>query len=211
MRIRILVVDDHQLVREGLRLLIAGFADCEVIADAKEGAEARRLARELAPDIVLLDINMPGQNGVQICRHVLAEQPQSKVVMLSMHSDQDYVLRSVEAGAKGYVLKDSAPEELEQALRQVMRGGSYFSPQVTGALMARLRGGVEPAPAVTLSMRQHEVLRLICEGHSNRSIGQRLHISPKTVDTHRTQLMQKLGIHDVAGLTRYAMRIGLIA
>ena len=211
MRIRILIADDHQLVREGLRLLITGFAHCEVVGDAREGGEAVRLARELAPDIVLLDISMPGMNGIEACRGVLAEQPQSKVVMLSMHPDQDYVLHSVEAGAKGYVLKDSAPEELEQALRQVTRGGTYFSPQVTGALMARLRGGVEPAPVVNLSMRQHEVLRLICEGHSNRSIGQRLRISPKTVDTHRTQLMQKLGIHDVAGLTRYAMRIGLIA
>ena len=210
MLIRILIADDHQLVREGLRLLITGFAHCEVVGDAMEGGEAVRLARELAPDIVLLDISMPGLSGVEACRKILAEQPQTKVVMLSMHSAQDYVLRSVEVGARGYVLKDAAPEELEQALRQVARGGSYFSAQVTGSLMARLRDGTERVPVVRLSARQHEVLQLICEGHSNRAIGERLHISAKTVDTHRSLLMQKLDIHDVANLTRYAMRIVLV-
>ena len=207
---RVLIVDDHQLVREGLRLLIAGFAHCEVVGDAGEGGEAARLARELAPDIVLLDISMQGLNGVETCRNLLAQQPQTKVLMLTMHQDQDYVLHSVEAGARGYVLKDAAPDELEQAIRHVMRGGSYFSPLVTGVVMARLSERAQ-APAVILSARQREVLQLICEGHSNRSIGERLNISPKTVDTHRSQLMQKLDIHDVANLTRYAMRIGLIA
>ena len=208
---RILIADDHLLVREGLRLLIGGFADCEVVGSAGDGREAVRLAQKLAPDVVLLDINMPELNGIDACRLILSEQPQARVVLLSMHPDEGYVLRGVEAGAKGYVLKDAAPEELEQALRQVERGGSFFSPQVTGAVMERLRGGAGKPPAITLSARQCEVLQLICEGHTNRGIAERLHISHKTVDTHRTQIMRKLDIHDVAGLTRYAMRAGLIA
>ena len=208
---RILIADDHLLVREGLRLLIGGFADCEVVGSAGDGREAVRLAQKLAPDVVLLDINMPELNGIDACRLILSEQPQARVVLLSMHPDEGYVLRGVEAGAKGYVLKDAAPEELEQALRQVERGGSFFSPQVTGAVMERLRGGAGKPPAIKLSARQCEVLQLICEGHTNRGIAERLHISHKTVDTHRTQIMRKLDIHDVAGLTRYAMRAGLIA
>ena len=207
---RILIADDHHLIREGLALLIEGFPECEVVGSAGDGLEAARLALQLEPDIALVDINMPGMNGIEACRCMLSAQPKLGVILLSMHPDESYVLRGIEAGARGYVLKDAAPEELEQALRLVARGGSYFSPQVTGAVMARLLGS-EKASVPALSARQRQVLRLICEGHSNRVIAKRLHISPKTVDTHRSQLMKKLGIHDVANLTRYAIRVGLIS
>lgn len=207
---RILLADDHQLVREGLALLIGGFAGCQVVGNAKNGSEAVRMARQLAPDVALLDINMPELNGIEACRQILRVQPQAKIILLSMHPDEAFVLRGIEAGARGYVLKDAAPEELEQALRQTVQGGSFFSPAVTGTVMARLRGGAGKVPASKLTARQHEVLQLICEGHTNRDIAERLHISHKTVDTHRSQLMRKLDIHDVAGLTRYALRIGLI-
>ncbi len=207
---RILIADDHHLIRQGLALLIEGFAECEVVGSAGDGLEAARLALQLLPDIALLDINMPGMNGIEACRRMLSAQPKLAVILLSMHPDESYVLRGIEAGARGYVLKDAAPEELEQALRLVARGESYFSPQVTGAVMARLLGP-EKAPVPALSARQLQVLRLICDGHSNPVIAKRLGISPKTVDTHRSQLMQKLGVHDVANLTRYAIRIGLIS
>ena len=212
---RILIADDHQLVREGLALLIGGFAGCEVVGSASNGREAVHLARELAPDVALLDINMPELNGIEACRQILrapqTKVTQTRVILLSMHPDEAYVLRGIEAGAKGYVLKDAAPEELEQALRLTAQGGSFFSPEVTGTVMARLRGEAGETPASTLSAREREVLQLVCEGHSNRDIGMRLHISHKTVDSHRSQLMRKLGIHDVASLTRYALRAGLIA
>jgi DNA-binding NarL/FixJ family response regulator len=210
MSIRILIADDHTLMRKGLKNLIAGFADCEVAGDVADGREAVRLARALSPDVVLLDITMPELNGLDACQRILREQPQIKVILLSMHADEDYVLRGITAGAKGYVLKDAAPEELEQALRLVARGGTFLSPQVTGVVVEQLRRGVKDAQEIELSARQREVLQLIAEGHSTRDIAEKLHISVKTVETHRSQVMQKLDVHDVAGLTRYAMRIGLI-
>ena len=210
MSIRVLLADDHNLVRAGLKKLIASFLDCEVVGDVGEGREAVRLASELAPDVVMLDISMPDLNGLEACQRILCEQPDIKVILLSMHADEDYVLRGLAAGAKGYVLKDAAPEELEQALRLVACGGTFLSPTVTGLVAEQLRRGVTEPQAIGLSARQREVLKLICEGHSTRGIAELLHISVKTVETHRAQTMQKLGIHDVAGLTRYAMRIGLI-
>ncbi|MCX7143351.1 MAG: response regulator transcription factor, partial [Proteobacteria bacterium] len=160
---------------------------------------------------IVMDIGMPGLDGIEATRRILAGNPAIKVVALSTYSDKRIAQQMMEAGAKGYVRKDAAPEELEQALRQTAQGGSFFSPEVTGTVMARLRGEARGTPAPTLSAREREVLQLVCEGHTNRDIGIRLQISHKTVDTHRSNLMHKLGIHDVAGLTRYALRIGLIS
>lgn len=210
MSIRILLADDHTLMRVGLKNLISNFEDCEVVGAASDGREAVRMARELAPDIVLLDITMPDLNGLDACQQILDKQPQIKVILLSMHADEDYVLRGITAGAKGYVLKNAAPEELEQAIRMVARGGSFLSPQVTGVVVEQLRRGVKVPQAIELSARQREVLQLVGESRSTREIAEQLHISAKTVETHRAQIMQRLGIHDVAGLTRYAIRIGLI-
>lgn len=210
MSIRILIADDHTLMRMGLKKLIAGFPDCEVVGDVADGREAVRQARALAPDVALLDISMPELNGLDACQRILRDQPQIKIILLSMHAVEDYVLRGITAGAKGYVLKDAAPEELEQALRIVARGGTFLSPQVTGLVVEQLRRGVREPQEIVLSERQRDVLQLIAEGHSTRDIAEKLYISVKTVESHRAQVMQRLDVHDVAGLTRYAMRTGLI-
>ncbi|MBN8477841.1 MAG: response regulator transcription factor [Burkholderiales bacterium] len=212
MKIRVLVADDHALVRAGLVNLVGDFEGFEVVGDAADGREALALARRVSPDIVLLDVSMPGLNGIDACARLMQEAPGAKVVLLSMHASGEYVLPGLKAGARAYVIKDAAPEELEQALRLVARGGTYLSPQVTGHVVEQWRrgGAAEPAgPALTV--RHREVLQLIAEGRSTREIAGRLHLSIKTVESHRAEIMRRLDIHDVAGLTRYAMRIGLVA
>lgn len=210
MKTRVLLVDDHALVRAGLAKLVAAFSGCEVVAEAVDGREALRLARQLAPDVVLLDVSMPGLNGLDACERMGTEAPGTRVVLLSMHASEEFVLAGLRAGARGYVLKDAAPEELEQALDAVMRGDIYLSPQVTGHVVEQLRRGERTTEPAKLTTRQREVLQLIAEGKSTREIAMRLHVSIKTVETHRAQIAQRLGIRDVAGLTRYAMRIGLV-
>lgn len=210
MTIRILLADDHALMRAGLARLIASYPDCEVVGEAADGIEAVRIAREHAPDLVLLDITMPKRNGLDSCKEIVQGRPQTNIILLSMHKEEDFVLRGFEAGAKGYVVKDAAPEELEQAVRLVARGGTFISPLITGQIVEELRRGVLQAHANELSARQRQVLQLIAEGSSTREIADRLYLSVKTVETHRAQIMRKLEIHDVAGLTRYAIRIGLI-
>ncbi|MBK6980515.1 MAG: response regulator transcription factor [Betaproteobacteria bacterium] len=207
---RILLADDHALMRAGLGKLVASFAGCEVVAEAADGREALALAKRHAPDIVLLDITMPELNGLDACRRLAEELPACRVILLSMHSSEDFVLRGVQAGARGYVLKDAAPEELELAIRAVAAGGTFYSPKVTGHLVEQLRRGEAQPRGDELSVRQREVLQLIAEGRSTREIAERLHLSVKTIETHRAQVMAKLDIRDVASLTRYAIRIGLI-
>ena len=210
MTIRILLADDHALMRAGLTRLIASYPGCEVVGEAADGIEAVHLAREHAPDLVLLDITMPKQNGLDSCKEIVQGRPQTNIILLSMHKEEDFVLRGFEAGAKGYVVKDAAPEELEQAVRMVARGGTFISPLISGRIVEELRRGVLQAFPNELSARQRQVLQLIAEGSSTRVIADRLYLSVKTVETHRAQIMRKLEIHDVAGLTRYAIRIGLI-
>lgn len=210
MTIHILLADDHALMRAGLRKLIEDFPDCEIVGEAVNGHEAVRLVRELAPDLVLMDIAMPDLNGLDACERIAREALGTKIILLSMYSAEDVVMRGFAAGAKGYMLKDAAPEEMELAIHAVARGGTFFSSQITGRNAAQLRDGVHPLQSNELSTRQREVLQMIAEGHPTREIAKRLYLSVKTIETHRTQIMHKLDIYDVAGLTRYAVRTGLI-
>lgn len=198
--IRVLLADDHALVRAGLCALLRGFAGIEVVAEAADGAQAVALAGSCMPDVAVLDVNMPVLSGLEAARLIRERHPELRVLMLSMHIAEMYLQEALRLGARGYVLKDAAPEELERAVREVHAGGLFLSPAVV-----RKGGELE-----ALTARQREILTLIALGHSTRSIAERLSISIKTVETHRTQLMQRLGIFDVAGLTRLALRSGLI-
>jgi len=218
--IRVLLVDDHTLVRAGIRALLADLAGVTVTGEAQNGREALRLAKDEPPDIVLLDISMPEMNGLETIGRLAKETPRARVVILSMHANEEYVLQALRYGAAGYLLKDASSAELELAIRAAARGETYLSPAVSKTVIEDYlhRTGAQPeladiteGPYRRLTPRQREVLQLIAEGHTTREIAARLHLRVKTVETHRTQLMRRLDIHDVAGLVRYAIRMGLIA
>jgi DNA-binding NarL/FixJ family response regulator len=210
--IRVLLADDHTLVRAGIRGLLEGLGDMEVVGEAGDGQEALRLAEALRPDIVLLDIGMPGLNGLEVAGRVATLDASIRVVILSMHTSEEYVLRALRAGCAGYLLKGSAVAELEIALRAVARGETYLSPAVSKRVVddyvSRTGGATDPLDALT--PRQREILQLAAEGHSSKEIANRLGLSFKTVESHRAQLMQRLGLHDLAGLVRFAVRVGLV-
>jgi DNA-binding NarL/FixJ family response regulator len=213
MRTRIVLADDHALVRQGFRALLAGIADFEVVGEAADGREALELIRALAPEVALMDISMPELNGLDATARALRRQPELKVIILSMHAASEYVEAALRAGAAGYLLKDADAGELERAIRAVARGERYLAPPVSHHVIDRFLRGERRDPqrlAADLTPRQREVLQLIAEGRRTREIAERLHLSVKTVETHRAQLMQRLEIFDVAGLTRHALRIGLI-
>ena len=209
--LRVLLVDDHALVRAGMRSLLQDIADVEVVAEARDGAEALAAAERERPDVVLMDIAMKGMNGLEAAARLRERQPQAKVIILSMHTSEEYVLLALRAGAAAYLIKDSATSELELALKCVMRGDTYLSPaisrQVVDGYVQRVGAGAGPDP---LTPRQREVLKRIAEGRSTKEIAFDLSLSVKTVETHRAQIMERLGIRDVAGLVRYAMRAGLV-
>ena len=211
MRTRILLADDHTLVRQGFRALLAAMPDVEVVGEAANGREALHLIRALAPDVVLMDIAMPELNGLDATAHALRDRPQLKVIIVSMHATEAYVVEALRAGAAGYLLKDADAGELERAIRAVARGEHYLTPSVSHHVIERfLQAESSDQAAEALSPRQREVLQLIAEGRSTREIAEQLNLSVKTIETHRAQLMQCLDIFDVAGLTRHALRIGLI-
>ena len=208
-----LLADDHTLVRAGIRGLVASLPDVEVVGEAGDGHEALRLAETLHPDVVLLDIGMPGLNGLEVAARLTRLDPMIRVVILSMHISEEYVLQALRAGAAGYLLKGSAVAELEVAIRAVVRGDSYLSPAVSKRVVddyvSRTGGAADPLAALT--PRQREILQLVAEGHTSKDIALRLGLSYRTVETHRNQLMKRLGINDLTGLVRFAVRVGLIA
>jgi DNA-binding NarL/FixJ family response regulator len=211
MALRILLVDDHALVRAGMRSLLRDLPEVEVVAEAADGAEALAAAERERPDVVLMDIAMKGMNGLEAAARMRERLPGVKVVILSMHTSEEYVLLALRAGAAAYLIKDSATSELELALKCVMRGETYLSPaisrQVVDGYVQRVGAGAGPDP---LTPRQRDVLKRMAEGRSTKEIAYDLNLSVKTVETHRAQIMERLGIRDVAGLVRYAMRTGLI-
>ncbi len=211
--IKVVLADDHVLVRAGLRKLLESLPGVEVLGEVSDGLALIAMVERLKPDLVLTDVAMPGLNGLEATARLAKAHPGLRVIMLSMHQSEEYVRQSLRNGAAGYMLKDAAPVELELAIAAVMRGETYLSPAVSKGLVSdylqRLRSDEGPSNALT--PRQTEVLQLIAEGHSSKEIARRLDVSLKTVDTHRSQLMKQLDIHEVAGLVRYAMRVGLIA
>jgi DNA-binding NarL/FixJ family response regulator len=212
MKTRVLLADDHKIVRDGLRVLIGRCDDIEVVAEAETGREAVRLSRKHLPEIVIMDISMPDLNGIDATRQILAEAKGVKVIALSMHSDKQYVDGMLRAGVSGYLLKDCAADELIQCIRMVLSGQICLSPGVTGFLVNEY---LQPkkdqvlGDHAELSVREREVLQLIAEGHSTKNIAESLHISIKTVETHRKNIMEKAHLHSVAELTKYAIRHGL--
>jgi DNA-binding NarL/FixJ family response regulator len=210
--IRVLLADDHTLVLAGIRGLLTKLDGVEVVGEAADGHETLRLAEELRPDIVLLDIAMPGMNGLEVAQRLSELDPAIRVIVLSMHASEEYVLRALRAGASGYLLKDSAVAELELAIRAVVRGETYLSPPVSKRVVDEYvsRTGGTPDPLSSLTRRQREILQLVAEGHTSKDIGQRLGLSYRTVETHRNQMMKRLGVTDIAGLVRFAVRSGVV-
>lgn len=211
-RVRILLADDHALVRSGIRLVLESLSGLEVVGEAQGGHEALKLVESLRPDIALLDISMPGLNGIETARHMRKRFPSIRSVILSMHDGEAYVSQALRAGASGYLLKDATPAELELALTAVSRGETYLSTRVSGVVIERFLQSTEKSasPLQHLTERQREILQLIAEGYSTKQIAGQLGVSIKTVETHRSLLMDRLDIHDVAGLVRFALRNGIV-
>jgi DNA-binding NarL/FixJ family response regulator len=213
--LRVLVVDDHSVVREGLRRVLEEGSGLRVVAEAASGAEALERAIREKPDVVLLDLTMPGPGGggLEVVRALRDQVPEARVLILSVHDDREYVLESVRAGAHGYLRKDSSPAEIRQAIQAVSTGDSFFSPPVARHLVAAVQGDNTPVPArlAVLTSRERDVLVRVARGRTNRETAAELGISVRTVETHRDSLMRKLGIHTVAELTRFALENGLSA
>lgn len=212
--IRVMLVDDHAIVREGIRHVLSATPGVEVVAEAGDGEAALRLAAEARPDIVVLDLSLPGAGGLEVTARLRESLPLIRVLILSVHDHPEYVLGAVRAGAQGYLRKDTSPAELREALRAVARGESYFSPPVARHLTAAVRGDSPAADAgarlARLTPREREVLGGIAAGETSRAIASRLGLSPRTVESHRESLARKLDIKTVAGLTRFAVEAGMV-
>lgn len=214
-KIRVMIADDHAVVRQGIRIVLEEVEGLQVVGEAGDGDEALAMGRELSPDVILLDVTMPGRTGLEVTRELREQGVEAAILILSMHDDPEYVLQAVRAGADGYVLKDVAPAELRKAIQTVHDGREYFAERVTHQLSVGLRAELEreqrKSRLESLTARETEVLLLVADGLTNREIADRLDISPRTVETHRERLMTKLRIRTVAGLTRFVVEEGLEA
>lgn len=210
--IRVVLADDHALVRAGIRSLLTAITGVEVVAEAGDGYEVVQLVDSLQPRLVLMDISMPGLNGLEATVRIVKSHPRTAVIILSMHATEEYALQALRAGASGYLLKDAAPAELELAIAAVARGETYLSPAMSRHLITdywrRVVDQVDPLERLT--SRHREVLQLIAEGRTTKDIAAKLEVSVKTIETHRAHLMDRLDIHDIPGLVRFAIRVGLI-
>lgn len=213
MSIRVVLADDHVLIRAGLRALLQSLPNIEVVGEASDGHEAVEVASRLEPDVVIMDIGMSNLNGLEAASRIRRQSPGVRVIMLSMHANEEYVGQALDAGASAYLLKGAEPAELELALKAVVRGETYLSPTISRQLVQDYLSHRKEklGSVVELTARQREVLQLVAEGRSTKDIARKLGVSIKTVETHRTELMRRLDIHDVAGLVRYAIRRGLVS
>jgi two-component system response regulator NreC len=213
-KIRVLLADDHTLFRQGVRTLLAAEPDLEVVGEASNGVEAAAKAAELRPDVVLLDIGMPGPSSFETARQIRRQRPETKVLFLTMYDDEDYLLEGMQVGANGYVLKDSPAPQLVGAIRDVYRGGSYLSPRMLGQLVddfrSRIRSADQQPRLATLTPREKEVLKMLAEGNSVKEVASLLNLSVKTVEAHKFNLMRKLDIHNKAQLVQYAIQKKII-
>jgi DNA-binding NarL/FixJ family response regulator len=213
--IRILLADDHTVVRKGLRMLLESQSGFEVVADASDGREAVALAEQHQPDVVVLDIAMPILNGIEAARQLASKAPHSAIVFLSMHSDEGYVLKALKSGARAYLLKDSAEHDLTAAIRAVSEGKAFFSPAISKMLVEdyvrQMRERDVDDSYQLLTTREREILQLLAEGKSNKEVASLLNLSPYTVETHRSNIFQKLNLHNSAELILYAIRKGVIS
>lgn len=214
MTIHILLADDHTILRAGLKMMLNAQPDMEVVGEAQDGRQALHEAQRLHPDIILMDITMPDMNGIEATRQVKKLLPEVKVLILTMHENEEYVFQALRAGASGYMLKEAADTDLINALHVIQSGNFYLSPAaqsvMVGDYLQRVRAGEEKDSYSSLTEREREILKLVAEGFTNNQIAERLVISPKTVDTHRTHIMDKLNLHSRAELVKYAMRRGLL-
>lgn len=208
---RVVLADDHKLVRAGFRAMLKTLPDVEVVAETENGRVALELIRKHNPDIALLDITMPGLTGLEVAARVFAEMPKVRVIILSMHTADEYIVQAIRAGIAGYLLKNAEPMELELAIRSALAGDIYMSPGVSKRVIHEFARKTNFTTTMDLlSPRQREILQLLAEGNTNKEIATMLNLSIKTVETHRKELMERLGLHDVAGLVRYAIRMGIV-
>ena len=213
-KIRLLVADDHKIFRQGIKMLLEEESDLQVVGEASDGRDAVKKATELKPDVILMDIAMANLNGLEATRQIKKQLPSAKVIMVTMHKNEEYVLQSFQAGASGFILKEGAVEELVSAIRSINSDKSFLSPSISKTLidayMRKMETGKTETPFDLLTDREREVLQLIAEGYTNREVAKSLFISVKTVEAHRAHIMQKLNIHDIAKLVKYAIQKGLV-